>query len=430
MKRILIITSHFPPSNLAGIHRSRLFAQHLRSFGWEPFILTIQDQYYEEEPDWNLVKLVPKDLHVEKVWAFKVTKPRIIGDVGLRAFFQLNAKAVELVRKEKFDFVYITIPSFYMALIGRYVHWKTGVPYGIDYIDPWVHEFPGTQKKFSRHWWSTKLSKVLEPIAVKKASLITGVAEGYYSGVVDRNPHLKKTALFGAMPYGGEKEDHIKVKEFQLKPYLFEKKEGKWQMVYAGAMLPRAVSVLDAVFHAVSEAPEVFKNVEFHFIGTGKIVYDSGSYTIKPLAEKWGLWKKQVFEYPKRIPYLDTLIHLEASSGVFIFGSPQAHYTPSKVYQGVLSAKPIFAVLHSASTAVQVINQSNAGVVLDFKGDEEVDRIRKGFAVKFKAYLEMVESWDPSDVQHAMLEQYSARRVTAQLAQLLEQAYQKAGQRT
>ena len=57
MNKVLIITSHYPPSNLAGVHRARLFAQHLPSFGWEPIILTVDEKYYEENLDWNLFKL-------------------------------------------------------------------------------------------------------------------------------------------------------------------------------------------------------------------------------------------------------------------------------------------------------------------------------------------------------------------------------------
>jgi hypothetical protein len=47
-KKILIIAPHYPPSNLAAVHRSRLFAQHLPAFGWEPVILTVHEDYYEE----------------------------------------------------------------------------------------------------------------------------------------------------------------------------------------------------------------------------------------------------------------------------------------------------------------------------------------------------------------------------------------------
>src|SRR5258706_8046621 len=170
-RRILIISPHFPPSNLAAVHRSRLFAQHLPSFGWEPIILTVDEKYYEEKPDWDLYKLLPAGQRIEKVKAYRVTKPRLIGDIGLRAFYQLRKKALQLVKEEKIDFVYIPVPSFYVSLIGPWLHRKTGVKYGIDYIDPWVHIFPGSEKKFSRHWWSTKLAKWLEPKAIRKASL-------------------------------------------------------------------------------------------------------------------------------------------------------------------------------------------------------------------------------------------------------------------
>src|SRR6185312_17170294 len=167
-KSVLILYPHFPPSNLAGVHRPRLFAQHLPAFNWEPVILTVDEDYYEENLDWNLVKLLQEHLRIEKVKAFKNTKPRLIGDIGLRAFFQIYKRAKELIKKEAFDFLKIPIPSFYCALLGRWLHQSTGIKYGIDYIDPWVHDFPGSDRLFSRHWWSKQLSKLLEPVAVKK----------------------------------------------------------------------------------------------------------------------------------------------------------------------------------------------------------------------------------------------------------------------
>src|SRR5258705_5456434 len=118
-RRILIISPHFPPSNLAAVHRSRLFAQHLPEFDWEPIILTIHEKFYEEHPDWNLAALLPVGLRIEKAGAFPLTRPRTIGDIGLRGFFQLYRKARRLIRKENIDFLYIPIPSFYTALLGR-----------------------------------------------------------------------------------------------------------------------------------------------------------------------------------------------------------------------------------------------------------------------------------------------------------------------
>ena len=132
-------------------------------------MLTVHEDYYEETLDRNLEKLLPASLRIEKVSAYPITKPRLVGDIGIRGFFQLYRKARQLIRTEKFDFLYIPIPSFYCALLGRWLHTTTGIKYGIDYIDPWVHHFPGSDKFLSRHWLSTKMAEWLEPIAVKKA---------------------------------------------------------------------------------------------------------------------------------------------------------------------------------------------------------------------------------------------------------------------
>jgi hypothetical protein len=400
------------------VHRSRLFAQHLPAFGWEPIILTVHEVFYEEALDHNLEQLLPKNQKIEKVNAFLVTRPRLIGDIGLRAFFQLRKKALELVRKEMIDFVYIPIPSFYVSLIGSYLHRKTGVKYGIDYIDPWVHVFPGSEHLFSRHWFSTQLAKWLEPKAAIYASLITGVAEGYYKGVQERNPRLLKSCVFGAMPYGGEALDNEVVKSMHLHPYLFQK-NSKLQIVYAGSMLPKAYAPLELIFKAIASNLEAFVNVEFHFIGTGKTPNDKEGFNIKALAEKYGLWQSILFEYPARIPYLDVLVHLEAADGVFILGGTEPHYTPSKTYQGVLSGKPILAVLHEQSSAVSILENSVTGVVLSFAGEVGVFNIQDKWMPIWETYLSFINSYDSTQIDHSYFKQYTAYQVTQKLVELL-----------
>jgi hypothetical protein len=436
MNKILIITPHYPPSNLAAVHRSRLFAQHLPSFGWEPIILTVHENFYEEKLDWDLFNLISDNQRIVKSPAFNITKPRLIGDIGLRGFFQLRRRALELVKTEKIDFVYIPVPSFYMALIGPYLYKKTGVKYGIDYIDPWVHHFPGSEKLFSRHWFSTQLAKFLEPIAVKYASLITGVSEGYYTPVLERNPHLKKQAITAAMPYGGEESDHVFIKqsgtciqpgtrdegqgtgeqpdEYSDPNFLLPlKKDNVFRFVYAGAMLPKAYKPLEEIFKALHSLQplKLIQPFQLHFIGT--------LGTIKPIAEKYGLWRSLVFEYPDRIAYLDVLKNLDAADGIFILGSTEPHYTPSKVYQGVLSQKPILAVLHQESTAVKVLNESNAGQIVLMDGEKDLNTLGERFINLLDSYFSWAKSFDSELVNKDVFEQYSAKAVTNTLVNAL-----------
>lgn len=386
-------------------------------------MLTVHEDYYEEKPDWNLVKLLPSDLRIEKTKACKVTQPRLVGDIGIRAFFNLYSRAKQLIQQETFDFLYIPIPSFYCALLGRWLHNSTGIKYGIDYIDPWVHQFPGSERIFSRHWFSTKIASLLEPIAVRKASMITGVAEGYYRPMLERNPHLFKQSITGAMPYGGEKKDHEILESLDSGPRLF-KANDKLKFVYAGAMLPKAYLPLEEIFKVISKHSPAFENVEFHFIGTGKTANDTEGFNIKAFAKKYGLWQKVIFEYPQRIPYLDVLTHLKAADAVFILGSTEPHYTPSKIYQGVLSEKPLFAILHEASTAVSIIRESEAGIVLTFDGEKGIDSIAENLLNSFEQFKAFHAGFLPEQVKTVVFEAYSARNVTRMLADLLNKAIQ------
>lgn len=422
MKRVLLVAPHFPPSNLASVHRARLFAQHLPEFGWEPIVLAVHPDDYLEELDSNLASLVPETVRVEWVRAafgpVEVGDRRLIGDVVLRAYRPLLRRGLEVIDRERVDFVHVLIPSFYGALLGRAIYKRRGVPYGVDYIDPWVE--PNSYPVGSKIWASQRLARVLEPIAVREASLITGVAEGYYRAVLDRNPHLRR-AVTAAMPYGGEAEDHRKVSEMGIKPWLFQR-DGRFRLLYAGAFLPKAVAPLHEVFGAIAANPSHFANLELFFVGTGSSPDDADGYQIRPIAEQYGLWGTTVREHPARIPYLGVLAHLEASQGVFILGSTEPHYTPSKVYQGVLSKRPILAVLHEESQACEVLRHTGAGRVLSFAGEDDLETIGQTFAGVFDDYRAFAESFKPEAVDRAAFEAFSARSVTRTLAEALDRA--------
>jgi hypothetical protein len=332
-------------------------------------------------------------------------------------------KILQIVDREQIDFLYIPIPSFYTALLGRIVWRLRGTPYGIDYIDPWVH--PPTGRENLKGRLALLLAKILEPIAIKDALLITGVAESYYAAVLERNPQLKGRAVTAAMPYGGEPRDHEQVTRLGLSPSLFPPRSGRFRLVYAGAMLPRAYVPLERICAALARDRQLSSQVELFFIGTGKTPTDSDGYNVRPIAEEYGLWGEVIHEHPARIPYLETLAHLEASDGVFVLGSTEPHYTPSKVYQGVLSGKPVFAVLHQSSTASRLLQQTGAGLVLDFNGEGDTMKIETSFASALRKFMSFAETFDATQVNRAEFEQYSACAVTSTLADALNRALEQ-----
>lgn len=425
MKNVAIVAAHFVPSNLAAVHRARLWSLHLREFGWNPIIVTTHWDYYEESPEFELEQLLPPDLRIIRTRAF-VTKPvRLIGDIGIRAFWWHFQALSQLARQGEMDFLHITIPSNFSACLGRLVHRNWGTPYGIDYIDPWVNDFPGSDQPFTKAWGSAKLAKLLEPWAVKNAALITGINPLYFEDVLKRNPTLRQSATLAAMPYGGSDKDHELVRAHPRPAYLFAAHTGKRNIVYAGAMLPQAYVVLERLFEALrlmkDRDTNLAQKVCLHFIGTGKTPNDPQGFNVKPLAERYGV-ANCVSEHPHRILYADVLNHLQLAHGILVLGSTEPHYSPSKIFQSVMAQRPVLALLHEKSSAVEILRQSAAGHVITLTENELPPK--ESVAAEMDEFINR-NDYSPAQVEWKVFETYSARESARKLAAALDLAILK-----
>lgn len=420
MKKVVVVSPHFPPSNLAGSHRARLFARHLPKFGWEPKVLSVDPKYYEETLDPELEALVPENLEVIRTKAIPTKPLRVVGDVGIRAFWWHYFALRKMIANEKVDLLYITIPSNYSSMLGPLIHRKYSIPYAIDYQDPWVHPWPGTDELLTKAWFSYNLSRFLEPHALRHVSLITGVAPGYYQGVLDRYPWIRG-GICVSMPLGAEENDFTYLEKNPRPPQLFDPGDGNFHFVYAGTMWPKAASTVEAFMMAVlylrDTNPTVAQKLRFHFIGTGSVRNGQSIHNIKPLADKFGL-TENVIEHPARIPYLDALNHLKHSGAVLILGSDESHYTPSKVFLAVLSKRPALALLHAKSTAVEILENSNAGIAVTFDERAPVGQCVERIA---HSILRTVDGdYSSSRVDWDQFSPYSAEAVTEKLAKAFD----------
>ncbi|CDF80629.1 conserved hypothetical protein [Formosa agariphila KMM 3901] len=410
MKTVLIIYPHWVPANLAGVQRPRLIGNYLKSFGWHPLLLTVESEYYEEPLDPHIAKTASKDIEVIYTKAYNVTKPRLIGDIGLRAFPFLKAKALEICKTRKIDAIWIPIPSFYTAILGRILHDKTGIPYGIDYIDPWVRDI--TNQNDTRAKLSQMVASNLEPYAVKKAAFITGVSTPYYWPVIERN--FKKTPIHAGMPYGFDPNDH-KVELDHLKmPWDDIPNCKPW--IYAGAFLPNSHMFMDAFFKAIAalkSTSEWDSNVRLFFIGTGPYP----AKRITAYAADYGL-EDIVFEDRERHPFLNILNYISKADRVLLFGSTEKHYTASKTYQCLLSERPLFTVLHGESQAVQVIKDVKAEAYLvEYFENENKAQIADKIELVLREFQKENE-WNPLLEN---IEQYSSKQSARVLADVMDE---------
>lgn len=412
VKKVLIIYPNWYPSNAVGVLRVRLMVNYLQEFNWEPIIVCVDPKFYEEEKSEDLLKLVKKDIRVIHVNARNTGRIRLYGDIALRAFGNLKCKAIEIINNENVDCIWVPIPPFYTALIARKVHEATGVPYVLDYIDPWVHDFPGSHKLLSRAKLASVIANLLEPIAVKKASGFTGVSSSYYLPVLDRNPKLKMMPHSG-MPYGFDPNDYdVKPANTKL---LWDKDGNVIPYIYAGAFLPNAHYFINELFKTISilrQEGKLNPKIRFYFAGTG----NTNLKSIADYAISNGL-EDIVFEKKERIPYLEVLHNLSKATGVLAIGSTEMHYTASKIFQAILSKRPVFSVFHHQSTVVDILRETNTATYLVKYVEDEAE---VSFEVRlrhvFELFLQETGGWNPI---FEKLEKYSARNCAASLAAIL-----------
>ena len=356
MKRILIIYPHWPPSNLVGVHRVRLIANELPKLGWNTTVLTVDERDYEEELSPETAQLVSPDLKVVKVRARKplrVFRKRLVGDIGLRGWFSLRAKANELLSQERYDFIWFSMPSWYPSLMGFRLSKAHKVPFGIDYQDPWVYALASHQKGLNRASATIWLAKRLEPLALRNVALISGISDGYLSGVLDRHPALRSIPIV-ACQLGFSTSDH----QIELPAFEIPFDKNKRTFVYAGAYWALGQPLFEEFICALALAKEeghLATDVQFLFIGTGNPELSS----LSQLAESMKLGQS-FREIPHRLSYLEVQQILRCAEGAVVMGSTESHYSASKIFQCLITANRTMAYFHHESEGAKILSDCKA----------------------------------------------------------------------
>jgi len=361
MPRVLFISPHFPPDSTAATHRVRLLAPHMARHGWEPTVLTVDPRDYEGQLDPALGASVPPDLRVVRARAWPATTSRAfgIGDLGLRAFAGLRRGASELLSRERFDAVFITIYPTYTALLGPALKRRFGVAFVLDYQDPWVGEWgrsvgpgqagqPDAKSRMSR-WVAARI----EPIALSAADGVTAVSSATYEQALARTPAARPRAT-AELPVGWDRRDLQFIPDSS--PFA---DDGCLHVSYVGTLLPAGFDTLRVLFAAVAQLrghDAAIDRMRFHFFGTSNQRFADAPARVLPVAAEYGL-RDVVTEQPSRLDYFDALAVLKASSAVLLLGSRERHYTPSKVFPALVTERPVLAVMHEASNASTLLER-------------------------------------------------------------------------
>ena len=431
MKRVLIIAPDFAPSSLPPATRVRFFAKYLLEFGWEPIVLTVDPKHYAGTVDRENERLLSPSLEVIRTGAFSTrwTRKFGIGDIGMRSLWQHWQAIKRLRRERKIDLIFIPVPPYVPMVLGRLAHARFGIPYVVDYIDPWVTEYywklPRTQRP-PKWRMSYALSRCLEPFALRRAQHITGVSRGTTDQVVNRYEWLTASDATD-IPYGAEAGDFEYLREHPRQNSIFDSKDGKFHLCYVGAYVESMEQTLRALFAAfrqgLERAPSVFEKVVLHFIGTTYSTNGSDPFRVTAVARDCGV-AEWIREHPQRVPYLDSLQIMIDAHALILLGSVEPHYTASKVFPYVLAQKPLLAVFHEDSSVVSILRDVSGEEVISFNSAEGPAARREEIYRRMETIAQ--GSSNNNSINWEALAPYTTNAMAKRLAQELDLALDSA----
>jgi hypothetical protein len=302
-----------------------------------------------------------------------------LGTLTFRALGVLRRMGDVLLKTGRFDLVYFSTTQFGVHTLGPRWQRRFGVPFAMDYQDPWVNDYyqkhpqitpPGGRLKYAV---VDRLNRWMEPRVLRHCAGVTCVSADYPRQLRNRCDFLPSDWPVEVIPFPGDARDLLRVEADGTQQSEFAPGDGNCHWVYVGAAGPMMVLAVRGIFGALQEHERshsgFLKDLRLHFIGTSYAAAGSGRKTVEPLAAEYGL-AAVVEEHPDRIPYSQALRCLLDADALIVPGSDDPGYTASKIYPYLLAGKPLLAVFHEQSSVVPLIRAVGGGVCVPFQTNE------------------------------------------------------------
>jgi len=433
MKKVLLIAYDFPPRRTSAVYRVAAFARYLSQAGWHPTVLTIETKQGDFK-DPELAGKVPPDVRVECTPYLSVTgweggaatAVRSVGGLKSRynearqpLFDRLLRslgnfvrsclyfpdysvgwvpfgflKGAELNLRHHFDAVFTTNPPRSGPVIGLLLKLLFGVPWVLEFMDPWYPP-QGPVRRKSERW--------LQGLLVRRADMVVVMTEGHAQELRQRfNIPESKLAL---VPNGFDEEDFLQISspchEMFEPGYLHLSHFGNVYPNHSGSFFP-------ALAELVKECPEFKERVRVHIIG-------SPDEVIQRYTSMNGL--REITRLHPFIPHAEALQAMQASDGLLVFLADHDFCRlaiSSKIYEYLRVGRPILAIAYPGGLQ-QLIEQAQAGWVMPPEDRAAIKRALLQFA-KLHSSRQPLPSPAPEFVS-----QFRWDRLAAQLASILDE---------
>ncbi len=206
--RVLVVSPYFPPANGADAHRVRTTLPFFHEFGWQADVLAVDPECLAVPHDAWLLAGIPAEVSITRSSALSLKWSKIpgLGTLDFRAYTHVRKTGNRLLAENPYQLIYFSTTVFALTALGPYWKKRFGVPYVVDYQDPWFTDYyrkqrirpPGGHLKY---WVSDRIARWQEPRVIRDCTGLTAVSEEFPNELERALPGGVQTAAFcGSLP--------------------------------------------------------------------------------------------------------------------------------------------------------------------------------------------------------------------------------------
>lgn len=434
MRRILMITFHFPPDNTSGAHRALKFAKYLPLYGWLPIILSVKSEYYEtldahglsEIPagtdiyrcpvirPLNLIKkflrwknkktpkieasqtsTYKKDLitTIKKIIVESVTMPdKYVGWLPCGAII-----GFWVLFRNKITTIYSTSPYFSAHLIGLVLHMVSSKRWIVDIRD--LHIVESDYNIIRR-----KLEGLILRIVFQKCNVVICTTKHQRRYLIRRYPY-SDPAKYVVITNGYDSSD------FEELELMRKENTNQFIISHIGTLFPGLrypTTFLHAIARLLATGAVSKKQLKVYFVGPGP--YARPEEFVNPIKE---LGLSDVVYVVNRVSHRESIRYMLNSDLLLLLQNSEQLSTavPAKLFEYFKTRKPILVLAPNGATR-EIVEKYRAGDVIDPKNVE-------GIMEKIIGHWKRRKLQHPCSVPDDWLRQFDRKYLTGQLAEHL-----------
>jgi len=398
MRKVLLVTYHFPPSGAVAVYRLIALARYLPTFGWQPVIVAPPRVPWEPE-DASLLTQVPPETPIERVPFAEGFFGKVQRYFAPEAHWLLKARAAcrRMIHDHRPDAIITTSPPNCVHLLGLRLHKRFGLPWLADFRDPWfTNRTQADQIRLGR------CQRWLEATVMQRATVLIANTPLNQKGWAAAYP--QEVAKMVTITNGFDPE------RFGAAPDA--KPIGNVvSILHAGEIYygrdPRPL--LDAIQPLQTGPADARLPLEFDFVGRSSgLSFDLATEIRQRNLDAW-------VKVSGQIPYTEAITRMVRADILLLMHTPDYRIgVPAKLYEYLGAGRPILALAEPDGDVAWVLRESK--VLHRIAPPRDVERIRQ-------AVLELtreVQAGSPAVPDRAALEQFTRERMAKRFAECLD----------